>query len=128
MNKPAPVPTNSELEILNALWRRGPLTVREVHEEIATRRDVGYTTVLKLMQLMAEKGLVRRDESARSHVYEAAVQEKKVKRHLVAELMDRVFDGSAASLVVQALSSKKASRKEIEEIRALLDRQSKGER
>ena len=129
MTKPTPpVPTNSELEILNVLWRRGALTVRDVYTEIGARRDVGYTTVLKLMQLMAEKRLVTRDESARSHMYVAAVQEKKVKNHLVAEMMDRVFDGSAASLVVQALSSKQASKEEIAQIRELLDRQSRGER
>jgi BlaI family transcriptional regulator, penicillinase repressor len=128
MSNDLPVPTNSELEILNVLWRRGPCTVREVFDEIAAKRDVGYTTALKLLQLMAEKGLVKRDESARSHIYEAAVPEKKVKRHIVSEVMDRVFEGSAASLVMQALSSKKASPEEIEQIRALLDKQSRGER
>lgn len=127
-NSELPVPTNSELEILNVLWKRGPSTVREVHDEIAARRDVGYTTALKLLQLMAEKGLVRRDESARSHVYEAAVPEKRIKRHIVSEVMERVFDGSAANLVMQALSSRKASKEEIEQIRALLDKQSRGER
>lgn len=125
-NSEMPVPTNSELEILNALWRRGPLTVRDVHEEVAARRDIGYTTVLKMMQLMAEKGLVTRDESARSHVYTAAVPEKKVKRHLVSEMMERAFDGSAASLVMQALSTQKATKEEIAQIRALLDKQSRG--
>jgi BlaI family transcriptional regulator, penicillinase repressor len=128
MAKDLPVPTNSELEILNVLWRRGPLTVREVFEEIGAKRNVGYTTALKLLQLMSEKGLVRRDESARSHIYEAAVPENKVKRHIVSEVMERVFEGSAASLVMQALSSRKASREEIEEIRALLDKQSRGGR
>jgi BlaI family transcriptional regulator, penicillinase repressor len=128
MTNPTPVPTNSELEILNVLWRRGPSTVRTVHEQVGAKRDIGYTTVLKLMQLMAEKGLVERDESERSHVYAAAVPEKKIKKHLVSEMMDRVFEGSAASLVMQALSSKKASKEEIEQIRELLDRQSRGER
>ena len=127
-NNDLPVPTNSELEILNVLWRRGPSTVREVHDEIGAKRDVGYTTALKLLQLMAEKGLVTRDESARSHVYEAAVQEKKIKRHIVSEVMERVFEGSAANLVMQALSSRKATKEEIEQIRALLDKQSRGER
>ena len=121
------VPTNSELEILNVLWKRGPLTVRDVHEALE-KRDVGYTTTLKLMQLMAEKGLVTRDESARSHIYAAAVQEKKIKKHIVSEMMERVFDGSAASLVMQALSSHKASKEEIEQIRELLDKHSRGAR
>lgn len=128
MSKSKPAPTNSELEILNVLWKRGPSTVRDVHEELGAKRDVGYTTILKLMQLMAEKGLVRRNESARSHVYAAAVQEKRVKRHLVSDLMDRVFDGSAASMVMQALSSQKATPEELEQIRALLDKHSRGER
>ena len=128
MSKELPVPTNSELEILNVLWRRGPLTVREVFEEIGAKRELGYTTALKLLQLMAEKGLVRRDESARSHIYEAAVPEKKIKRHIVSEVMERVFEGSAANLVMQALSSRRASQEEIEQIRALLDKQSRGER
>jgi predicted transcriptional regulator len=128
MTNDLPVPTNSELEILNVLWRRGPSTVREVHDEIGAKRGVGYTTALKLLQLMAEKGLVTRDESARSHVYAAAVQEKKIKRHIVSEVMERVFEGSAASLVMQALSSRKATKEEIEQIRALLDKQSRGER
>ena len=128
MTNDLPVPTNSELEILNVLWKRGPSTVREVHDEIGAKRDVGYTTALKLLQLMAEKGLVKRDESARSHVYEAAVPEKRIKRHIVSEVMERVFDGSAANLVMQALSSRKATKEEIEQIRALLDKQSRGER
>ncbi len=128
MTMDQPVPTQAELEILNVLWRRGPATVRDVHDAIGGKRDIGYTTVLKLMQLMAEKGLVTRDESARSHVYQAAVPEQRVKRHLVADLMERAFEGSAADLVLQALSSRKASDQEIEQIRDLLDRHSRGER
>lgn len=127
MTKEPPAPTNSELEILNVLWRRGPLTVREVHDELAAKRDIGYTTALKLLQLMAEKGLVTRDESARSHVYLAAVQETKIKKHLVTDMMERVFDGSTVGLVAQALTSKKASKKELEQIRELLDRHTRGE-
>jgi BlaI family penicillinase repressor len=123
-----PVPTQAELEILNVLWRHGPATVRAVHNATATKRDVGYTTVLKLMQLMAEKGLVTRDESARSHVYTAAVPEGRIKHHLVRDMVERVFEGSAADLVLQALSSQHASKKEIEQIRDLLDRHSRGER
>ena len=122
-----PNPTQAELEILNVLWR-GPATVRDVHDAIAEKRDVGYTTVLKQLQMMAEKGLVTRDESARSHVYVAAVPEQRVKRRLVSDLMERVFEGSAAELVQQALSSRKASKKEIEQIRDLLDRHSRGDR
>ncbi len=122
-----PVPTQAEIEILNVLWRVGAATVREVHDAIGVRRNIGYTTVLKLMQLMAEKGLVTRDESARSHIYKAAVPEQLVKRHLVADMMERVFEGSAADLVQQALSSRKASKQEIEQIRILLDKHSRGE-
>src|ERR1041384_7804094 len=104
-----PVPANAELELLRILWKEGPLTVRDVHEIIARRRDVGYTTVLKTLQVMAEKGLVTRDESERSHVYTAAIPETAVKKRLVSDLVDRVFDGSAAELVMQALTSKRAS-------------------
>jgi BlaI family penicillinase repressor len=120
-----PGPTNAELEILGLLWLQGPQTVKQVHEHIRETRDVGYTTVLKLMQLMAEKGLLTRDESERSHVYHAAVAEKKVKRKLISELLDRAFDGSAASLVQQLLSAKRTSDAELDEIRAILDEHTK---
>jgi BlaI family transcriptional regulator, penicillinase repressor len=116
-----PVPANAELEILHLLWKDGPLTVRDLHEIIARRRDVGYTTVLKTLQVMAEKGLVTRDESERSHVYKAAIPESAVKKRLVSEMVDRVFDGSAANLVMQALSARKASPDELRQIRKLLD-------
>lgn len=116
-----PVPTNAELEILHLLWREGAQTVRDVHDSVRRGRDVGYTTVLKTLQVMTEKGLVRRDESERSHVYEAAIPEGPVKKRLVADLVDRAFDGSAASLVMQALSSKRASPAELKQIRDLLD-------
>jgi BlaI family transcriptional regulator, penicillinase repressor len=118
-------PTNAELEILGLLWQNGPQTVKQVHEIIRATRDVGYTTVLKLMQLMAEKGLLTRDETERSHVYRAAVAEKKIKRKLVSELLDRAFDGSAAGLVQQLLSAKRASAEELDEIRAILDEHAK---
>jgi predicted transcriptional regulator len=98
--------------------------VREVHEELSAR-DVGYTTVLKLMQIMAEKGLVIRDESTRSHVYRAAIQESDTKRRLVADLAERVFEGSAMSLVLHALENQPATAEDLEEIRNLLDRRSK---
>jgi predicted transcriptional regulator len=116
-----PDPTNAELELLQVLWRSGPQTVREVHDAVRGGRDIGYTTVLKTLQVMADKGLVTRDESARSHVYAAAVPENTVKRRLVTDLLDRAFDGSAAGLVMQALSAKRASPEEIREIRQLLD-------
>ena len=121
-----PVPSNAELEILHVLWRNGPATVREVHDALSRERDLGYTTVLKTMQVMASKKLVTRDESERSHVYTATVEEKSVKRRLVTDLLDKAFEGSAAGLVMHALSGKRASRKEIEEIRKLLDEQSRG--
>ena len=115
-----PQPTNAELAILRVLWRSGPSTVREVHERL-DRRDVGYTTVLKLLQIMADKGLVRRDESARSHVYEAAFAEREVKRRLVSDLVDRAFEGSALGLVMHALESRPATAEELQQIRTLLD-------
>jgi predicted transcriptional regulator len=116
-----PVPTNAELEILRLLWRGGPQTVRDVFDDVRRRRDVGYTTVLKTLQVMAEKGLVTRDESERSHVYRAAVGEANVKKRLVADLVDLAFEGSAVGLAMQALSSKRASPAELKEIRRLLD-------
>ena len=115
-----PQPTNAELEILRVLWRDGPRTVRDVHERL-DRPDIGYTTVLKLMQIMVDKGLVRRDESTRSHVYEAAFEEREVKKRLVSDLLDRAFEGSAAGLVMHALESRPASAAELQQIRSLLD-------
>ena len=116
-----PVPTNAELEILGILWEHGPQTVKQVHDAVRVTRDVGYTTILKLMQVMTEKGLVERDESERSHVYAALAPEKKVKRKLVSDLVERAFAGSAASLVQQLLSGRRASPEELDEIRAILD-------
>ena len=112
-------PTDAELAILRVLWSRGPSTVREVAEVLG--REAGYTTVLKLLQIMTEKKLVVRDESARTHIYQAAYSEDQTQRHLVSDLISRAFDGSAAKLVMQALSSGKASPAELEEIRKLLD-------
>jgi len=111
-------PTDAELGILRVLWARGPSTVREVATELG--RDAGYTTILKLLQIMTEKRLVRRDESSRTHVYEAAFTQDQTERQLVADLLDRVFDGSAAKLVLQALASSKASPEELDEIRKLI--------
>ena len=125
MSRETPIPSNAELEILRILWKRGASTVREVHEQLKHDRDVGYTTVLKTMQVMAEKKIVTRDESERSHVYAPAVEEKSVKRRLVSELLDKAFDGSAAQLVMQALSDKRASREDLRKIRKLLDESSR---
>lgn len=122
MKKPLPPkPTDTELGILRVLWRLGPATVRAVHAELNRAQETGYTTVLKMLQIMAEKGLVKRDESERSHVYEPAFSEQQVQRQLVGHLMDRAFGGSAQKLVMQALSTKKASPAELAEIRKLLD-------
>lgn len=126
MPKPAPPrPTPAELEILRVLWRRGRSTVRDVLGQLNAARPAaspaGYTTVLKLMQIMTDKGLVRRDESQRTHAYEAATGEDQTQRHLVAEMLDRVFNGSARKLVLHALSARKATPQEIAEIRSLLD-------
>jgi predicted transcriptional regulator len=114
-------PTGAELEILGILWERGPSTVRDVHDRLARGRELGYTTVLKFLQIMAEKGLVRRDESQRAHLYAARVPAEQTQRQLVGDLLDRAFGGSAALLVQQALSSKKASAQEIARIRKYLD-------
>lgn len=126
MVRPNAVPSNSELEILRILWKKGMRTVREVHDSLSRERDIGYTTVLKTMQIMAEKKLVERDESERSHVYTAAVEEKYIKRRLVADLLDRVFDGSSAKLVMHALSEKQASPEDLKKIRQMIKKQSKG--
>jgi predicted transcriptional regulator len=116
-----PHPTPAELEIVQVLWRRGPSTVREVHEALRDQHPVGYTTILKLLQIMVEKGIAVRDESARTHVYRAAISEERTKRRLVAELVDRAFDGSAANLIMQALSAKRVPPEELQQIRALID-------
>ncbi len=116
-----PKPTDAELAILRVLWERGPSTVREVTDAIQEERGTGYTTALKLMQIMTEKGLVQRDDTNRSHVYEAVVPAEETQRQLVGDLLDRAFGGSAQQLVLQALSGRKASRADLAEIRKLLD-------
>lgn len=116
-----PKPTEAELAILRVLWDRGPSTVRDVTSALLGERGTGYTTALKFLQIMTEKGLVRRNESARTHVYEAAIPAEQTQRQFVRELIDKVFAGSAPQLVLQALSAKKASRTELAEIRKLLD-------
>ncbi len=114
-------PTESELEILQILWNKGVATVREVHEELAATKDVGYTTTLKLMQIMHEKGLVKRDDSMRTHVYQAAVNKEKTQKHLLGKMIDSLFGGSPTQLVIQALGEHKASPEELERIQALLN-------
>jgi BlaI family transcriptional regulator, penicillinase repressor len=126
---PPPQPTRAELEILRVLWKCGPSTVRQVHEELRAtlEKDTGYTTVLKLLQNMTEKGLVSRDERQRTHVYAARLSEKRTQRELLKDLVERAFGGSAVSLVLQALSMKRASPEELAEIRRLLDAHEEGE-
>jgi predicted transcriptional regulator len=119
--KTQPRPTDGELEILRVLWERGPSTVREVHEALGDSRGTGYTTVLKLLQIMTEKGIVRRDETERAHVYEARAPREETENVLVGDLLDRAFAGSASALVLRALSTKKASAQELAKIRRLLD-------
>ena len=119
--KTTPRPTDGELGILRVLWRRGPSTVRQIHEELAQRSPTVYTTVLKLLQIMTEKGLVERDESQRAHVYVARLPEEQTLGQLVGDLLDRAFEGSSSRLVMRALESRPATREELAEIRRLLD-------
>ena len=121
MAKRAPRPTDSELEILAVLWERGPSTVRDVHTALSDSKPTGYTTVLKLMQIMSEKGLVRRNETDRAHVYEARQPAEQTQRQLLRHLLDRAFNGSASRLVMQALATRATSREELSEIRRMLD-------
>ena len=121
-------PTDAELEILNVLWRRGASTVREVHQEISRVKATQYTTVLKLMQIMSEKGLLKRDETQRSHVYTPSQSRERTQQQLAGDLMRRAFEGSARSLLMGALSAKRASPAELTEIRRLLDEYEKGPR
>jgi predicted transcriptional regulator len=116
---PPPLPTDAELDILAALWRLGPSTVRDVHEALGT--DNGYTTTLKQMQLMTEKGLLARSERSRSHVYQPAAPKEQIQRRIAGKLLHRAFDGSAKNLLLGALESKPASREDLNEIRRMLD-------
>ena len=126
MNPPnLPRPTDAELDILRVLWEHGPATVREVQEaldELERRRPAGYTTVLKQLQIMTDKGLVERDESGRAHVYRASVAREATETQLVGDLLDRAFGGSASRLVMRALASTPASEEELREIRRLLEK------
>src|SRR3989440_2473151 len=119
--EPLQKPTASELEILRVLWARGPSTVREVYQELRERKSLGYTSVLKLMQIMTAKGSVRRNEEQRAHVYEACQPAEKTKKQFAADVLQRVFDGSASELMMHALSGRKGTKQEIEELRRLLD-------
>jgi predicted transcriptional regulator len=117
-----PRPTDAELAILRVLWDRGPCTVRDVHDALSDTQGTGYTTVLKLLQIMTDKGLVVRDETERAHVYEPRISEQRTQRQLLADLADRAFGGSPAKLVMQALAGRKTSAAELSAIRDLLDR------
>jgi predicted transcriptional regulator len=117
-----PGPTSRELSILGILWNKGPSTVRQVNEEMNKQQRTGYTTTLKLMQIMTDKGLVVRDDSKFQHVYEPAISEEKTQKQLVGDLLEKVFEGSAEKLVMRALSAKKVSAKELAKIRKMLDK------
>ena len=121
-----PRPTDAELDILTVLWSRGPSTVRDVHEALIARKPMQYTTVLKLMQIMAEKGLVHRNEEQRAHVYEASRPREWTQKQLAGDLLQRAFGGSARGLLLGALSAKKASKSDLAELRRLLDEYEEG--
>lgn len=116
-----PKPTEGELEILQVIWENGPSTVRFVNDKMSEEKRVGYTTTLKLMQIMAEKGLLKRDTSGKTHIYKAAVSQQNTQQQLIDKLMTTAFGGSAMKLVMQALGHKKSTKEEIDEIRAFLD-------
>ena len=115
-----PEPTKSELEILQVLWTTGPATVREVHTELEKQRDINYTTTLKLMQIMADKNLLKRDETQMKHVYSVVEEEQKTKAHILQKFVDSMYKGSASQLVMHLLGNKKTSAQEIQEIKDLL--------
>jgi predicted transcriptional regulator len=117
----APRPTDAELAILRVLWQRGPSTVRQVHVVLLRERPTAYTTALKLLQIMTEKGLVRRDETDRTHVYQARLTEEQTQRQLLRDLLDRAFGGSSTKLVMQALATRRATADELTEIRRLIE-------
>ncbi|MCF8361621.1 MAG: BlaI/MecI/CopY family transcriptional regulator [Prolixibacteraceae bacterium] len=114
-------PTASELEILNVLWAHGPLTVKSVHEALSSSKDVGYTTTLKIMQNMHDKGFVSRKPEGRSHIYEAAYEQEETRGRLLDRFVESTFSGSASSLVMQLLGNKKTSKKELDEIKRIID-------
>ncbi|WP_114790872.1 BlaI/MecI/CopY family transcriptional regulator [Niabella yanshanensis] len=114
-------PTESELEILQVLWQKGKATVREVHEELVTGKDTGYTTTLKLMQIMNDKGLVNRDDSARTHIYRAATDKENTQKFLLNKFIGNLFGGSSTQLVMQALGSQQVTEEELDQIQSLID-------
>ncbi len=114
-------PTESELEILQILWEKKRCTVRDVHEVLTQNREAGYTTTLKLMQIMHEKGLVARDTSSKTHIYKALVNQQRTQQHLVSRMINNVFNGSASRMVMQALGNHKASKEELDAIKQYLD-------
>ena len=116
-----PKPTDAEIEILHALWKLEPATVRQIHEHLTKTKQAQYTTTLKQLQVMTEKGLVVRDESERSHVYRAAVARNQVQRQMTTHLIDRVFGGSARSMLMEALGARKVSKKDLAEMRQMID-------
>ncbi len=127
MNPALPKPTPSETEILNVLWDLGPSTVRQVHDVLDAQRKTGYTTVLKLLQIMADKGLVsREDGDGRAHIYSPAIERSVAQRQMVRDLVDRIFGGSATQLVLQALEERPASSEDLKEIRRLIGKREKG--
>jgi BlaI family penicillinase repressor len=121
MSEKKTTPTASELGILNVLWARGPLTVKSVHEALLATKDVGYTTTLKIMQNMHDKGFVSRKPQGRSHIYEAAYEQEETRGRLLDRFVDSTFSGSASSLVMQLLGNKKTSKKELDEIKRIID-------
>ena len=127
MKQPPQKPTVSELELLRVLWTSGPSTVREVHDALNEKRAMGYTSVLKFLQIMTAKGTVRRNETQRAHVYEACLPAEQTKRQLAGDMLQRVFEGSASQLMMHALAGRKASHEEIEELRRLLNQYESGE-
>jgi BlaI family transcriptional regulator, penicillinase repressor len=121
MNDTPQKPTAAELEILHILWSRGPSTVREVYDALREQKALGYTSVLKFLQIMTTKGIVRRNETQRAHVYEACQPAEQTKRQFAGDMLQRVFEGSASQLMMHALAARRASREEIEDLRRLLD-------
>ena len=119
-------PTESELEILNILWEKGSGTVRDVHEELEKNKDAGYTTTLKLMQIMHEKGLLKRDTTARTHIYKAAIPQGQIQGQLMKRFIETVFNGSATDMVLQALGNHKADKKELDKIKEYLKQMEEG--
>ena len=123
---PPPRPTDAELAILRVLWERGPSTVRQVHDVLSRDRPTAYTTALKLLQIMTEKGLVRRDETDRTHIYHSRLSEEQTQRQLIRDLLDRAFGGSASKLVMQALAARRSTPEELGEIRKLIETRREG--